>query len=153
MSDNPYRAPIPPAPPAPPEESATAAPAVAAWSHPSLDVPRPVRRPVEARLVWRGIFTMLGAHALTMVVAVVVGLLFGQENDYGPVGEGSAASVFMLVGVFAQFVLGIVALVMGIGGVVGKDGGKGAGILIGWVAGIPVSLIAGIAITVTLANA
>ncbi|MFD0593726.1 hypothetical protein ACFQZ4_15545 [Catellatospora coxensis] len=120
---------------------------------PSLDIPPPVRRPVQARLVWRGIFTMLGAHALTMVVGVVAGLLFGQQNDYGPAGEGSDESVFMLVGVFGQFILGIVALVMGIGGVVGKDGGKGAGILIGWVAGIPASLIAGIALTITLANA
>ncbi|MEU8006312.1 hypothetical protein AB0B66_34580 [Catellatospora sp. NPDC049111] len=148
MSDNPYRAPSPPAPPEPP---ATAAPA-AAWSHPSLDIPPPVRRPVEARLVWRGIFTMLGAHALTMVAGVFAALLFGQPNDYGPGGEGSTESVFMLVGVFAQFILAIVALVMGIGGVVGKDGGKGAGILIGWVAGIPASLIAGIAITITFAN-
>lgn len=147
MSDNPYRA------PSPPKQETPAAPDVAAWSHPSLDIAPATKRPVEARLVWRGIFTMLGAHALTMVVGVVAALLFGRQNDYGPGGEGGAESVFMLVGVFGQFVLGIVALVMGIGGVLGKDGGKGAGILIGWVAGIPASLIAGIAITIAFANA
>ena len=43
--------------------------------------------------------------------------------------------------------------VAGVGGVIRRDGGKGAGNLIGWVAGIPVSLIVGIIITVSLANA
>ena len=60
--------------------------------------------------------------------------------------------MFVVVGVFAQFILGIVALVTGVGGIIRKDGGKGSGILIGWVAGIPASLIAGIVITATLAN-
>lgn len=150
MSDNPYRAPTPPAPPA---ASAPAAPAVAAWADPSLDVPPPPRRQVEARLVWRGVFTMLGAHALTMLVGVLAGLVFGRQTGYGSMSDGGRAYAFVVVGVFAQFILGIVALFTGIGGIIGKDGGKGAGRLIGWVAGIPASLIAGIVITATLANA
>ncbi|RKE07274.1 hypothetical protein [Catellatospora citrea] len=150
MSDNPYRAPTPPAPPA---ASAPAAPAVAAWSDPSLDAPPPPRRQVEARLVWRGIFTMLGAHALTMLAGLLAGLVFGQRTGSGPMSDGGHAYVFVVVGVFAQFILGIVALVTGIGGIIGKDGGKGSGILIGWVAGVPASLIVGIVITATLANA
>ncbi|WP_144128012.1 hypothetical protein [Catellatospora sichuanensis] len=150
MSDNPYRA---PAPAAPPVASTPAAPAVAAWSDPSLDAPPPYRRPVEARLVWRGIFQMLGAHALTMVLPLFAGLVFGQRTDHGPVADGDPAYVFLLAGFFAQFVLGVVALVAGVGGIIGRDGGKGAGNLIGWVAGIPVSLIVGIVITASLANA
>ncbi|GAB4053357.1 hypothetical protein [Catellatospora paridis] len=149
MSDNPYRAPTPPAPPA---ASAPTAPAGAAWSDPSLDAPPQTRRPVEARLVWRGIFTMLGAHALTMVAGLLAGLVFGQQSDYGPLADGDRAYVFVVVGVFAQFILGIIALVTGIGGIIGRDGGKGSGILIGWVAGIPASLIVGIVITASLAN-
>ncbi|GAA2390763.1 hypothetical protein Cme02nite_14510 [Catellatospora methionotrophica] len=154
MSDNPYRAPAPPAAPVPVQPAAydPAVPAVAAGSDSSPNAPAQARRPVEAGSVWRGIFTMLGAHALTMVVGLVAGVVFGRESDYGPLADGDQAYVFVVVGVFAQFILGIVALVTGIGGIIRRDGGKGSGLLIGWVAGIPASLIAGIVITASLAN-
>ncbi|WP_155373280.1 hypothetical protein [Catellatospora vulcania] len=149
MSDNPYRA---PAPAGPPVEPAPAKPAVGAWSDPSLDAPPPLRRQIEARLVWRGMFWMLGAHLLVTVLPLAAALAFGQRTDEGPLAEGDAASVFLMAGLCGQFLLGIVALVAGIGGVLAKDGGKGAGILIGWVVGIPASLIAGIVITASLAD-
>jgi hypothetical protein len=144
VSRNPYQAPTPPQP-EPPQT-----PAVAAWSDPSLDAPPPIRRPIEARQVWRGIFFMLGLHAATVALAFAIALVFGQPSDHGPGADGDPNAIFALGGIFSQFIIGLIALIAGIGGVVARDGGKGAGILIGWVAGIPASLIAGIILSLVL---
>ncbi|MEV4412322.1 hypothetical protein [Catellatospora sp. NPDC049609] len=109
-------------------------------------------RPVAARLVWRGVGIALAGHVLTMLLPLAAARLFGQSSDYGPAASGDPLSIFVLGGIAGQLLLGVAALVTGIARIVRRDGGVGSGILLGWAAGMPVSLVAGIVICVMLAE-
>ncbi|GAA1612373.1 hypothetical protein ACFQY4_08465 [Catellatospora bangladeshensis] len=110
-------------------------------------------RIVAARLVWRGVGIALAGHALTMLLPLLATLAFGMRSGSGPSVNSDSISFFVLGGVAAQFVLLVAVLVTGIRRIVRRDGGVGAGIMIGWALGVPASLVAGIVICVMLAEA
>lgn len=113
----------------------------------------PSGRSVAARLVWRGVGLGLAGHALTMLLPLLVALAIGVSPGSGRSSTSDALSVFVLGGIVAQLFLFATALVSGVRRIIRRDGGVGAGILIGWAAGIPASLVAGIVICVMLAEA
>lgn len=120
--------------------SATSAAAVAA----------PRSSAVQGRLVWRGVGLGLAGHALTMLLGLLVAMMSGGPALFSPDPSEDNVAAFVATGVTAQFVLAIAALVVSISRIVRRDGGVGAGILIGWIIGIPLSLITGLVLSVML---
>ncbi|BCJ77976.1 hypothetical protein CS0771_75200 [Catellatospora sp. IY07-71] len=143
---------VAPAPPGGPGSAAPGQPVAGGPAGAAGAAPLPGRG-VAAGLVWRGVGIALAGHALTMLLPLLAVLAFGMRSGSGPSVNSDSITFFVLGGVAAQFLLLVAALVVGIRRIVRRDGGVGAGIMIGWALGVPASLVAGIVICVMLAEA
>ncbi|GAB4048259.1 hypothetical protein [Catellatospora paridis] len=147
MTPNPYRAPLLTVPPL-----AAAATfqrrdrAIVAMSEP-VPVPTAVavppadeRRRQRVRRVRSGIWTALAGHGLALTLPLLPAAL-----------AGASGTVYTACIVVAQLLLAATVVGLGIARTVRRDGANSVGLAIGWIAGVPVAAVAGIAIMIALA--
>ncbi|BCJ73113.1 hypothetical protein CS0771_26570 [Catellatospora sp. IY07-71] len=169
MSHNPYRAPLAPGRPAVAAATFTpAAPAPApapapGGSGPAVLLPsaRPSipggtgdgivtsaqRRRIRVRRVRAGIGLALVGHGVAVTLPVLPALIKVMLG--GPGSDGTIA--YVLSAVPAQLALAAVVVVLGIRRTAERDAAGAVGLALGWLAGAPAALLAGIAIAVTIA--
>lgn len=98
----------------------------------------PQRRSVKAGRVFAGLGIAIGAHLLTLVVAVV-GVAGGSEDV---IWAG------LWIGLGGQLLVFLVCLIVGIVLTVRQDGGIGVGLLIGWAVGVLIIPVLGFGLCV-----
>lgn len=132
MTTNPYRAPrLPAGPPA----------AVAFENLPHAGALVPATGPRRVQRVRSGIGTALVGQGLAVTLPLLSAIL---TDDPGP--------VFAVAGIVAQLLLAAFVVALGITRTVRRDGANGVGLVIGWMAGVPIAGIAGIVILARLAT-
>ncbi|MEV0456415.1 hypothetical protein [Catellatospora methionotrophica] len=158
MTLNPYRAPLPAA--KPPTATAHDLPYPATTATPTATATRtaaatptaaataavtPVpsageRRRRRVRRVRSGIWNALAGHGLALTIPLL---------PAAPSGEPSA--VYGVGFVIAQLVLATAVVALGITRTLRRDGANSVGLAIGWIAGMPVAAVAGVALLFALA--
>ncbi len=168
MSHNPYRAPLAPGRPAvaaaaftpastPPAPGGTGAAVFPYAARPSATgatgavgdgTVTPVqRRRFRVRRVRAGIGLALVGHGVAVTLPVLPALIKVMLG--GPGSDGTVA--YVLSAVLAQLALAAMVVVLGVRRTAARDGAGAVGLALGWLAGAPAALLAGIAIAVTIA--
>jgi VIT1/CCC1 family predicted Fe2+/Mn2+ transporter len=133
VTPNPYRAPLLAA--RPPIASAVENRANA------FEPPAAERGPRRVRRVRSGIGTALAGHGVAVILPMLPSML---TDDPGP--------VFAVCGVVAQLLLAAFVVALGVARTVRRDGANAVGLVIGWMAGVPVAAIVGLFILANLAT-
>ncbi len=160
MSHNPYRAPLAPGRPAAATFTSAAPSPRPGGIGPAAFLPaaRPStpggtddgvvtpaqRRRVRVRRVRAGIGLALVGHGIAVTLPVLPALVKVMLGSDGTIA-------YVLCAVAAQFVLAALVVVLGVRRTAERDGAGAVGLALGWLAGGPAALLAGIAIAVTLA--
>lgn len=97
-------------------------------------------RPTQPRKIWLGVGIALLAHLLTIVIPWGIALVI----------SGEPAANFLALALIGQVIVMIAALAVGITLTVKREGGVGAGILIGWAIGLMISPVIGFGVCVSL---
>ncbi|WP_120318758.1 hypothetical protein [Catellatospora citrea] len=147
MTPNPYRAPLltvrPPAAATTFERHDRAVVTMSAPVPVPSAVPAPsadARRRQRVRRVRSGIWAALAGHGLALTIPLLPAAL-----------ADAPGTVYAACIVVAQVLLAATVVGLGIARTVRRDGANGVGLVIGWIAGVPVAAVAGIAVLVALA--
>ncbi|WP_155372332.1 hypothetical protein [Catellatospora vulcania] len=132
MTANPYRAPLLPTRPL------AAVAEFESRNHPTAP-PAEDRRPRRVRRVRSGIGTALAGHGLAVALPLLPATLADEPG-----------TVYVVSGIAAQLLLAAVVVALGIARTVRRDGSNGVGLVIGWVAGVPIAAVGGIALLIAL---
>ncbi len=96
----------------------------------------PTRRVQRVR---SGIWAALSGHGLAVTLPLLPAVLAGEPG-----------TVYVVTGVVAQLLLAAAVVALGIARTVRRDGANGVGLVIGWIAGVPIAAVAAIAVLIGL---
>jgi hypothetical protein len=113
------------------------------WTPPPPEPAGETRRPIRTGRLWAGIGVTMAAHLLTIIIGWGSAFLI----------SGEPAVTFLLIVGIGQLLLAIAAVTYGIVQTVrARDGGVGAGVIIGWAIGLIISPFIGFGVCVSLVN-